>query len=62
MLKTDKELTVEIVCTFISSWNAKNSTNAIDAKHVPDLITTVHKALSSLPSEKTSRPPSAPDA
>lgn len=48
MPKTDKELTVEVVNTFVASWNAKNSTNAMKGDDVIDLINNVYETIQSL--------------
>lgn len=52
MSKTDKELTVEVVNNFISSWDSAERTNAIDSPQLINLIQSVHKAISSLPEKQ----------
>ena len=52
LAKTDKELTTEIVNTFVSSWNSKNNTQVLNSKHLIDLIQTVHKTIRELPDDK----------
>lgn len=48
MAKTDKELTTEIVCAFIESWNAKNGTQALNIGDVVDIIESVHQTIHAL--------------
>ncbi len=52
MAKTDKELTIEVVNTFIASWNNSPKTNAINSPQLIDLIKTVHKTIQDLPETK----------
>lgn len=47
--KTDKELTVEIVNSFISAWNSADKTNPINTPQLEDLIKNVHSILQGLP-------------
>lgn len=49
MNKSDKELTVDVVNTFIQSWNAKNSTVALNSDDVVNMIGAVYKTIHSLP-------------
>ena len=48
MNKTDKELTIDVVNTFIQSWNAKDGTCALKADDVIDLIKCVYQEIHSL--------------
>lgn len=48
MNKTDKELTAEIVCTFIESWHAKQGTSALKIDDVQDMIKCVYTTIHSL--------------
>ena len=49
MSKTDKELTVEILNNFVTSWNSCRRTEPIDQKQLIDLIKDVHKTIQDLP-------------
>lgn len=53
MGKTDKELAVEITEVFLQSWNAKDSTRAIQANDACDILKTVYKTLRELDASKT---------
>lgn len=46
--KTNKELTVDVVNTFIQSWNAKSGTSPLKADDVTDLIKCVYNTINSL--------------
>lgn len=48
MSKTDKELTVEVVNTFVQSWNAKNNTVGIQSNQLPDIIKSIYKTIHNL--------------
>lgn len=48
MEKTDKELTIEVVNTFIQSWQAKSNTTPLKANDIKDLINTVYNTVHSL--------------
>jgi len=51
--KTDKELTTEIVCSFLNAWSGPNKTpSTLD--EMSDLIQTVYKAVSELGSDSIS--------
>jgi len=52
MSKTDKELTTEIVTSYIESWNARNTANPINKPQLIDLIQTVYKTIQDLPETK----------
>lgn len=52
MSKTDKELTVEVVNNFVSSWNSADHTNAIEPLDVIDLIKNVYTTISTLSEEQ----------
>lgn len=52
MAKTDKELTVEIVNTYVASWNGSDKTNPINKPQLIDLIKDVHKTIQDLPETK----------
>lgn len=49
MAKTDKELTAEIVSTYITSWNARDKSNPVNKPQLIDLIQTVHRTIQELP-------------
>lgn len=49
MSKTDKELTVEVVNNYVSSWNASDRTNAIKSDVLQALIKDVHRTIQNLP-------------
>ena len=48
MAKTDKELTAEIVCSYINAWGTQN--NCVPVKHseLPGLIKDVYNTVHSL--------------
>ncbi|BBF41969.1 hypothetical protein lbkm_0649 [Lachnospiraceae bacterium KM106-2] len=48
MNKSNKELTAEIVCTFIQSWNSNPKCNALQLGNIKELIQTTYDAISSL--------------
>ena len=48
MCKSDKELTVEIVNNYVSSWNASGKGNLIKAGELVDLIKAVYETLYAL--------------
>ena len=48
MSKTDKELTVEVVNTFVSSWFSKSNTSALTGAALVSLIEDVYQTISSL--------------
>ena len=52
MPKTDKELTSEIVCTFIQVWSQRPSNASVNTNDLLDLIKNVYKVVSELPPEK----------
>lgn len=49
MAKTDKELTVEIVSAFITSWNSREEAALLQLDDVKDLIKNIHDTISQLP-------------
>ncbi|SPT99128.1 Uncharacterised protein [Lysinibacillus capsici] len=49
MAKTDKELTAEIVSTYVTSWNGNGKTSPVNFTELTDLIKSVHKTLRELP-------------
>lgn len=51
MVKTDKELTVEVVNNFVNSWNARSNTTALQSSDLKDLIKTVYKTIKDLPED-----------
>ncbi|WP_195199261.1 hypothetical protein [Faecalispora jeddahensis] len=53
MAKTDKELAAEITEVFIQSWNAKDSTRAIQASAACDILKSVYKTLQELDPSKS---------
>jgi hypothetical protein len=50
MSKTDKELTIEVVQTFIESLHAKQGTSPLNGTQVMDLIKSIHSTIQNLPS------------
>lgn len=52
MSKTDKELTVEIVNNFITSWNNRPTTTTFQGPELEKLIQDVYAIIQSLPEEK----------
>ena len=52
MSKTDKELTVEVVCSYMHAWGTQH--NCIPVKHaeLPGLIKDVYKTISDLDKSK----------
>jgi predicted transcriptional regulator len=52
MAKTDKELTAEIVNTYVSSWNGAHNTQPIKTDVLLNIIKSVHKTISELPETK----------
>ncbi len=48
MAKTDKELTVEVVNSFISAWFGKTNTNILTGNDLASLIKDVYTSISSL--------------
>ncbi len=52
MAKTDKELTVEVVCNYIHAWGTQN--NCIPVKHqeLPGLIEDVYNTIVNLGKDK----------
>lgn len=51
MSKTDKELTIELLSAYITSWNSKGSTQAINFDDLQNLIKTTYKTIHDLPKE-----------
>lgn len=51
MSKTDKELTVELLSAYITSWHSNGSTQAINFDELQNLIKTTHKTIHELPKE-----------
>lgn len=49
MPKTNKELTAEIVSTYIQAWFGSSRTAAMKAEDVADIIKLVHSTISALP-------------
>lgn len=52
MSKTDKELTVELLTTYISAWNSADRTSAINFEELQSLIKMTHKTIQALPKDK----------
>lgn len=52
MSKTDKELTVEVVNNFVSSWNSSNGTTPIVTEQLLDLMESVYTTISSFPEKQ----------
>ncbi|MCL2248649.1 MAG: hypothetical protein FWC13_05220 [Oscillospiraceae bacterium] len=52
MPKTDKELTAEIVCSYLSASNGKTHLDKIHLDNLTQAIQEVHKAISKLEDEK----------
>jgi hypothetical protein len=50
IMKSDKELTIEVVTVFIESWNSRNGTKAMQPDDVFDFIKAVYSIISSLTS------------
>ena len=48
MPKSDKELTVEIVTAYVTSWNNKTSVSVLQPADVIDFIESIYKTLQSL--------------
>lgn len=48
MSKTDKELTVEVVNTFVTAWFSKSTTKSLSGDDLTRLIEDVHKTISTL--------------
>lgn len=48
MSKTDKELTAEIVTSYISSWNSSENVLPMKATELIDLLQAVHSTLKTL--------------
>lgn len=48
MPKTDKELTAEIVISYVESWNARSGTTVLKTDDLIDLITAVYNTVHSL--------------
>lgn len=51
MAKTNKELTAEIVSTYIQAWFSSSRTAAMKANDVADIIAVVYDAIAGLPDE-----------
>ncbi len=49
MAKTDKELTAEIVCSYIQGWCSSPRSETLQPNYVADMIQTVFDAVHSLP-------------
>lgn len=48
MEKNDKELAVELTQSFVQSWNAKESTKALSAEQVCEIVTALYKTIHEL--------------
>lgn len=48
MSKTDKELTVEIVCAHINAWGTQHNCTPLKNSDLPGLISSVYEAIHSL--------------
>lgn len=46
---SDKEITVELVKAFVTSWNAAQGTSKVSQDEYIDLIQSVHEAVINLP-------------
>ncbi|WP_271810604.1 hypothetical protein [Clostridium beijerinckii] len=53
MSKTDKELVTELTCAFITSWNNKNSTQAIKLDGVKNVFNTFKELIESMDDKET---------
>lgn len=48
MAKTDKELTTEIICSFINAWGTQQNCVPVKSSELPGLIKSVYNAVHSL--------------
>lgn len=48
MDKTDKEYTIEVVCTYLNTWGNQNCSVPVGSVDLPKLITSVYNAIHSL--------------
>lgn len=48
-MKSDKELTIEVVISFMDGWNSRGGTAPLTADNVNNLIKSVYKTISELP-------------
>ena len=48
MSKTDKELTIEVTNTFITSWFSRDNLPPLKGKDVTDMIKSVYQTVKSL--------------
>lgn len=51
MAKTDKELTVEIVCSHINAWGTQENCSPITNEDLPEIIKSVYNVIHSLGDE-----------
>jgi len=52
MAKTDKELTVEVVNTFVTAWFSKSSNASLKGDTLPELIKDVYTTIANLEEDK----------
>lgn len=52
MSKTDKELTVEVVTTYLEAWFNSGKTSPLDFEDLQLLITKTYETVQNLPTEK----------
>lgn len=52
MPKTDKELTVEIVCAHINAWGTQDECTPLTDDDLPQLIERIYNTIHSLDEEK----------
>lgn len=52
MSKSNKELTVEVVNTFVSSWFSRTNTTALDGEDLVSIIKDVYATISSLDTQE----------
>lgn len=48
-MKSDKELAIEVVVSFMEGWNSRSGTAPLTADNVSNLIKSVYKTISELP-------------
>lgn len=52
MSKTDKELTTDIVCSYIHAWGTQSNCVPVKQKELPQLIRDVYNTIASLEDSK----------
>lgn len=52
MNKTDKELTAEIVCSYMNAWGTQNNCIPVKQDQLPSLIKDVYNTISQLDKNK----------